>query len=60
MFKIKIKFEDFMGRVEIQEESTDLWEQAFGAFSIYVSHPDCCFCEVSVGEKVVLRYQALD
>ena len=60
MFKIETEFVDWMGRREFKKETTDNWEQAFGAFTIYVGNNDCTSCQVFIGEeeKRILNYTA--
>jgi len=61
MFEIEVMFKDCFGRYERKTETTDLWEQAFGAFTIYVSDPDCRWCTVWYDDsKKVLDYKAPD
>ena len=49
MFKIETEFVDWMGRREFKTETTDNWEQAFGAFAIYVGNGDCVCAGDSAG-----------
>ena len=59
MFKIEVAFKDWMGRYEFKTETTDNWEQAFGAFTIYVGNNDCVSCQVfNDDEKCILDYTA--
>ena len=60
MFKIETEFVDWMGRREFKTETTDNWEQAFGAFTIYVGNGDCVSCQVfsADDEKRILDYTA--
>lgn len=45
MFKIVAIFEGlFSEEVETKTEFTDNYQAAFGAFTIYASHPDCIRC----------------
>ena len=59
MFKIVAIFEGFTGEVETKTEFTDNYQSAFGAFTIYASHPDCIRCCVFLATtgKYILDYR---
>ena len=45
MFKIVAIVEGLLtGETETKTEFTDNYQSAFGAFTIYASHPDCIRC----------------
>ena len=46
MFQITTYYEDWTGEELYKKEETESWEQAFGAFSIYVMDPECVSCRV--------------
>jgi len=60
-FKINVHFVEFNNNL-YKEEFTDNWQQAFGAFTIYVSDPDCVCCKVTYidknEEKIVLTFSS--
>ena len=61
MFEIDVLFCNCFGQYEEKHEFSDTWEQAFGAFTIYVSDPDCRHCIVWYDEnKKTLEYRAPD
>lgn len=47
MFQIETYFENWTGEELYKKEETESWEQALGAFNIYVMDPECVFCQVS-------------
>ena len=57
MFEIDVLFCDCFGAYESKEEVAETWEQALGAFVIYVSDPDCQYCNVcNANYNKVLTY----
>lgn len=46
MFQIETYFEDWSGEELYKKEETASWEQALGAFNIYIADPECVFCQI--------------
>lgn len=61
MYEISTLFCDCFGVYDRKVEVANTWEQAFGAFTIYVSDPDCRHCVIWYDEnKKVLEYKTPD
>lgn len=63
-FTIRVQFISWDGSFEEKTETTNNWQQAFGAFTIYASDPDCVFCSVTYMDgpfmKMALQYHTVE
>lgn len=64
-FTIRAQFQSAWDNFfEEKVETTDNWQQAFGAFTIYASDPDCIFCSVTYKDmgfmKMALQYHQVE
>lgn len=63
-FTIRAQFLSLDGISTEKTETTNNWQQALGAFTIYAASPDCNFCSVTYYdgnvEKTTLQYNSVE